>query len=287
MSFYIVAAAAALGLGGGYATDSQQQLAPAAAPAPAPALTYADAADLAVGAPIAAHVRVVRASALRERDAPGVSPGHRRFLVAADVVSLIRAPDALPARVSWLVDLPNDSRGRAARLPKRTELLVVATPVEGRPGELRLAAPDAQLPYSAPLAERLRAIHRELAGGSPPPRITAIGRAFHVPGAIPGESETQIFLQTADQRPVSLSILRRPGEQPRWAVSLAEFVDENAAAPQRDTLLWYRLACTLPRSLPAASIAAATPDERRAIEADYRLVLQGLGPCTRTRQRPR
>jgi hypothetical protein len=285
MIFYIVAAAAALGSGGSYATDSQQQPAPAAAVAAPPALTYADVADLAVQAPVAAHVRVVRAGALRERDAPGVSAGHRRFLVTADVVSLIRAPGALPPRVSWLVDLPDDSRGRPARLPKRTELLVLAAPVDGRPGELRLAAPDAQLPYAAPLAERLRAIHRELAGANPAPRITAVGRAFHVPGAIPGESETQIFLQTADQRPVSLSILRRPGEQPRWAVSLAEFVDENAAPAQRDTLLWYRLACTLPRALPAASMNAASPEEARAIEADYRLVLQGLGPCTRTRTR--
>jgi hypothetical protein len=284
MIFYIVAAAASLTGAGGYAIDSQQQNAPAVSAAAAPPLTYADAADLAVAAPIAAHVRVVRASPLRERDAPGVSAGHRRFLVAADVVSLIRAPDALPARVSWLVDLPNDSRGRAASLAKRTELLVLATPVAGRPGELRLAAPDAQLAYSAPLAERFRAIYRELAGASPPPRITAIGRAFHVPGAIPGESETQIFLQTAEERPVSLSILRRPGEQPRWAVSLAEFVDDNAAAPRRDTVLWYRLACTLPRTLPAQSMAGASPQEARAIAADYRLVLEGLGPCTRTRR---
>jgi hypothetical protein len=287
MSFYIVAAAATLALGGGYATDSQQQPAAAAVPAGAPLLTYADAADLAVSAPVAAHVRVVRASALRERDAPGVMAGQRRFLVMAELVSLIRSADALPPRISWLVDLPNDSRGRPARIAKRTELLVLATPVAGRPGELRLAAPDAQLPYSAPLAERLRAIYRELAGASPPPRIAAVGRAFHVPGAIPGESETQIFLQTADQRPVSLSILRRPGEQPRWLVSLAEFVDDNAAAPRRDTLLWYRLACGLPGSLPRQSMAGASGAEARAIETDYRLVLQGLGPCTRNRQRAR
>lgn len=281
MSFYIVAAAAALGLGGGYAIDSQQQV----APLPTAPLTFADAADLAIAAPVAAHVRVVGASMLRERDAPDVMAGHRRFLVRAEVVSLIRAPEALPPRVSWLVDLPNDSRGRAARLPKRTELLIFATPVAGRPGELRLAASDSQVPYDPASAERLRAVYRELAGASPPPRITAVGRAFHVPGAIPGESETQIFLQTAGERPVSLSILRRPGEEPRWALSLAEFVDDNAAAPRRDTLLWYRLACTLPRTLPPQSMAEASPAERRAIDADYRLVIQGLGPCTRSRAR--
>ena len=69
-------------------------------------------------------------------------------------------------------------------------------------------------------AERLRAIVREARAADAPPRITGIGRAFHVPGSLPGESETQIFLQTADSRPISLSVLRRPGEQPRWSVAL-------------------------------------------------------------------
>lgn len=284
MSIWTYAAAAGFALGGGYAIDSQQ---PSAVVAPAAVLTFADMADLALAAPVAVHVRIVRASALRPRDAVGVVPGQRRFLVVGEVVSLIRAPEALPARVSWLVDLPDDSRGRAARLPKRSELLLLAAPVPGRPGELRLVAPDSQLPYSAAAAERVRAILREVAGPNPPPRITAVGRAFHVPGAIPGESETQIFLQTAGERPVSLSILRRPGEQSRWAVALAEIVDENAAAPQRETLLWYRLACTLPRALPSQSLAQSSAEERTAITADYALVIEDLGPCARTRQRAR
>ena len=285
MGFWSIAAAASAAFGGGYGVDSQATPAPAAPLSSAPVLTYADTADLALVAPVAAHVRVVRASALRERDAPGAAPGHRRLLVEAEMVSLIRAPGSLPARVRWLVDLPNDSRGRAARLPRRTELLVLATAVAGRPGELRLVAADAQLPYAAATADRIRAILREASQANPPPRITAVGRAFHVPGAVAGESETQIFLQTADERPISLSILRRPGEQPRWAASLGEIVDENAAAPRSETLLWYRLACTLPRTLPAQSVASASAQEAVAIAADYQLVLEALGPCTRSRPR--
>lgn len=283
MGFWSIGAAASAAFAGGYGVDSQATpAAPAAAPA-SPSITYADSADLALAAPVAAHVRVVRAAAVRARDAAGVAPGHRRFLVEADVVSLIRAPGTLPARLRWLVDLPNDSRGRAARLPRRTELLVLAATVAGRPGELRLVAADAQLPYSAATAERIRSILREASGPNPPPRITAVGRAFHVAGAVAGESETQIFLQTADERPISLSILRRPGERPRWAASLGEIVDDNEAAPPRDTLLWYRLACSLPRALPAQSVAAASTSEAAAIAADYRLVIEALGPCTRTR----
>ena len=251
----------------------------------APPLTYADMADLALAAPIAAHVRVRRAEALSEREAPTVPAGHRRFLVQAELVALIRGADGLPARVSYLVDLPNDQRGRPQRIRRGTEFLVLASPVPGRPAELRLAARDAQVPFSAEAAARLRAILREASSPNAAPRITGIGRAFHVPGTLPGESETQIFLQTADNRPISLSILRRPGETPRWSVALGEMVDDAAASVTRDTLLWYRLACTLPVSLPGSSLSEASAVEARAIQADYRLVMQALGQCTRSRTR--
>lgn len=277
MRIATLGAAALLALGAAYPLDSQAAVPPAE-------LSYADAADLALSAPVAAHVRIARSRALRERDAPDVAAGHRRFYVEADVVSLIRGPGALPARVKYLVDLPNDARGRPARPAKRSEHLLLAEAVPQRPDELRLAAPDAQLPYSAALADRLRAILRDAAAGDAPPTITAVGRAFHVPGSIPGESETQIFLQTSDQRPVSLSILRRPGESPHWVVALSEFIDDNAATPAADTLLWYRLACSLPRALPRQSMGEANAREAAAIAADYRLVLDSLGPCTRNRR---
>jgi hypothetical protein len=49
--------------------------------------------------------------------------------------------------------------------------------------------------------------------------------------------------------------------------------------------LWYRLACTLPRTLPQQSLADADRAAASAIQADYRLVLDRLGPCVRTRTR--
>jgi hypothetical protein len=248
-------------------------------------LTYADLADLALAAPIAVHLRIRDADALAAEEAPNLPPGHRRFLVRADVVALIRGARGLPEQVSYLVDLANDSRGHAARLRHGDEVLVLASPVPNRPGELRLVAPDAQLPYAAATAERLRAILRDSSAEGAAPRLTGIGRAFHVEGNLPGEGETQIFLQTASQRPISLNILRRPGEQPRWSVALSEIVDEAAAPPAPETLLWYRLACTLPPRLPPPSLSEAGPEEAQAIQTDYRLVIEGLGPCARTRAR--
>ena len=99
-----------------------------------------------------------------------------------------------------------------------------------------------------------------------------------------GASETQFFLLTSANQPISLSVLRAPGEQPRWSVSTSEFVDAGATQPVRDTLLWYRLACFLPEQLPRQSMSE-TPEHAAAIQADYRVVREGLGQCARTRPR--
>jgi hypothetical protein len=277
LSFYKHALAAALAAVAAAPAESQ-------APAPTASLTYADLADLGLTAPVAAHVRIADATPVKAERAPGLKPGLTRFYVQAGLVSLIRSPQSLPARLSWVVDLPRDSKGKAPRLRKGSEFLLLAAPVPGKPGELRLAAPDAQLPFTPERAATLRSIIREASSASPPPRIAGIGRAFHVPGAIRGESETQIFLQTAGGTPVSLTILRRPGETPQWAVALSEIVDEAAAPPAPGTLLWYRLACGLPRALPRQSLAEADEQGAAAIQADYRLVLERLGPCVRTRR---
>ena len=259
--------------------SSAESPSPSAASAP----TYADLADLAVEAPVAAHVKIRQAIELKAERAVSVPSGKSRFYIEADVMSLIRG-QGLPASIRYLADIPRDSGGKSPRLRKKSEFLIFAAPVPGRPGELQLVAPDAQLAWSPALADRIRTILREASTADAPPRIIGIGKAFHVPGSLPGESETQLFLLAAGGRPISLSVLRRPGEQPRWAVALGEIVDEAAAPPAPDTLLWYRLACGLPRALPPASFADADAGSVEAIRADYRLVLEGLGPCERTRR---
>jgi len=255
-------------------------------PVSQPLLTYADAADLSLQAPVVAHVRIASAAPLKGAQAAGVPVGVTRYYVEADVLTLIRGAQGLPARIRYLADVRNDTAGRPVKLRKKEEFLVFATAEGARPGEVRLVAPDAQIRFSPAEADRVRAILREATVREAPPRITGIGRAFHVPGSLPGESETQIFLMAADGRPVSLNVLRRPGETPRWAVSLTEIVDDAAAPPQPNSLLWYRLACTLPANLPQQSFAEADPATVPAIRADYQLILSALGPCARSRTRP-
>ncbi len=269
---FVAAAAAAL-----VPAAAESQSAPSTAQA-----TYADLADLALSAPLAAHVRLKRAVPLKPGEAGAVRPGHTRFYVQAEVVSLIRGAEGSPAMVSYLADFPVGANGKTPKPRKKSEYIIFGEAVAGRPGELRLGAPDAQLPYTEERAAQVRAILRE-ASSAAPPRIIGIGRAFHVPGSLAGESETQIFLQTAGGSPVSLTVLRRPGETPQWAVALGEIVDDSAAEPRSNSLLWYRLACGLPRTLPSQSYADAEQGHAAAIEADYRLILDRLGPCVRSR----
>lgn len=241
---------------------------------------YATIADQVVGAPAILDARIRSATRIKGPEAANVAAGRMRFYVEADVLALIRADSALPTRVGYVVDVPLDARGRAPKLNKR-RVLLFARPVAGQATMLQLTTLDAQRDWNAELDALVRRIALEVVAPDAPPAITGLGNAFHVPGSLPGEGETQIFVQTATGAPISLSILRRPGEQRRWAVALGEIVDDAAAAPARDTLLWYRLACGLPRALPATSLADEDPANVAAAREDYRFVLDQLGPCRR------
>lgn len=266
------------------AVPAMAQPAPAPAAGLSPQPSYADLADLALAAPVAAHVRLRRALPLRPEESPGVAAGHSRFYMEAEVVALIRGAPGTPVIVKYLADLPLQANGRPQRPARRSEYLIFARPVPGRADELQLVTPTAQLPFAPVVADHARTIIRDALAPDAPAAITGIGRAFHVPGVLRGASETQFFLLTSANQPISLSVLRAPGEQPRWSVSTSEFVDAGATQPGRDTLLWYRLACFLPEQLPRQSMSE-TPEHAAAINADYRVIREGLGQCARTRPR--
>lgn len=262
------------------------QTVPATPPLGAPkagirAFSYADLADLAFSAQVVTGVTVVKAERLKGELAPGLSAGNARFLIQAETGMLLRGADGLPGSVSYIVDLPLDAKGKAPKL-KKARFILFANRVPQRPLELRLTSPYSQLDWTQSSESTLRTLLTEASAPSSPPFVTGIGNAFHVPGAIPGESESQIFLTTPDSRPISLSILRRPGEQPQWAVALGEMVDDSARAPARNSLLWYRLACFLPPRLPGRAIAALSASDAEAVRQDYQYVIAQLGPCGRT-----
>lgn len=261
---------------------------PAIAAAPSP-YSYADVADLATQAPIVLHARIRKAAALKPERAPGLAANHVRFYVEADVASLIRGAGPLAARISYLVDLPLQPNGKPPKLKGKQPVLIFARPVAGNSagssdtGSVQLIAPGAQLAWDPATEAQLRAILTELVKPGAAPAITGIANGFHVPGTLPGEGETQLFLDTATGEPVSLTILTAADGSRRWAAAFGEIVDASAAVPARNTLAWYRLACGLPRDLPLGKLAGTAPEDRRKAASDYAVVLGALGECTRTR----
>jgi hypothetical protein len=252
---------------------------PPAPTSPADAWRYADVADLFAAAPLVLRAKIVSATVLKGPPNPA---GTVRFYVEGDVTALIRGPQAVPPRLIWLVDIRPDSRGKIPKL-KKADVLIAALPVAGRPGEIRLAARDAQVVWSPALETRVRSIVTSVAVPDAPPAVTGVASAFHTAGTITGEGETQIFLSTVTQAPISLTVLTRPGQPKRWAFALGEIVDESAAPPAPDTLAWYRLACFLPRTLPDAATAELPPADVEAARSDYNFVVQALGQCARVR----
>ncbi|MFA9199740.1 MAG: hypothetical protein ACEQR8_00935 [Cypionkella sp.] len=259
----------------------------AAQPGPAPAasaLTYADLADLSVDAEAVVRARVRQAIAVPPERGGAARPGYARVYIEAETIALIAGSAPLGQSLRYLVDVPLDPKGKLPKLKKR-EFIVFAKPVAGRPGELRLVAPTAQLPWDAALEARLAPILAELSAPDAAPAITGVRDALSVPGTLTGESETQVFLATPGGDPVSLTIVRRPGMAPAWGVSFSEIVDQAARPPAQGTLAWYRLACFLPPQLPAGANLAQDPASRARAAQDYRLVIEQLGPCPRTRER--
>lgn len=248
------------------------------------ALTYADVGDMVVAAQIVVHVRI--RSTQKVAVAKGFSPisGRRRLLVTGDVMTLIRGEGGIPPRITWLVDQAPDARGKFPKL-NRQEMMLAGYRVAGFPTEIQLVSPDAQMPMTAGAGQRARVIAAEAARTDAVPEITGVSEAFHTPGPVAGEGETQIFLSTASGRPVSLSVNRTPGGPARWTVSLSEAVGDGTPPPPRDTFLWYRLACGLPAKLPAEA-TAANAEQATTIGADYDLVRRELGACTRTIKPP-
>lgn len=250
-----------------------------APPAATSPFSYADVADLAGHADVVAVARP-RSLAKIDPKAMASPAGMQRFYVEAQVQSLIRGEAGLPNRIFFLLDLPLTTKPSSVK----SQTLVLFGRMGTRPGEFQLLSSEAMLPWSPATEAKVRSITTELVAKDAPPEIARVVEAFHVEGTVAGESETQIFLSTRSGRPVSLSIIRRPSEEPRFGAALGEIVDEAANLPAPDTLLWYRLACGLPPALPMAAAMKLDASGAEAAAGDYRSFMGKLAPCTRTRQ---
>ena len=235
--------------------------------------SYADLAALSLAAPVVVRATIYKTERLGKRDAPDVAPGVARVLVSAATTAAIAAPGEVPPRLTYLGDVALDGRGRLPKLIGRDVLLFLRA--SAVPGQYVLADAHGEIPWSSDADADVRGVLAAARSGSVPV-VTGVASAFRVPGAVPGEAESQFFVSTAAGKPVSLVVLTRPGTLRRVSIALGDVIDEAAAPIPPRTLLWYRLACTLPARLPAAVDADA------AVVDDWAFVRTSLGPCGRT-----
>lgn len=255
------------------------RLVPAANP-PAPPPSYADLADLADGASVVARADIRKTAALKPDQATGVRQGFARVYVEARTRAVL-VGEGVGESLHFLADVPLDAARKRPLMPKGT-VLVFGKQVRGSMGEIQLVAPDAAVPWFAQTEARLRGILTELVDPAAPPRIKGLRDVLHVPGNLAGEGETQIFVSTA-RDPFAISVVRRPGVPATWGLSVGDVIDPTARRPERDSLLWYRLACFLPRKLPAGADISSDSADSRMAEEDYAQVIADLGACPRTR----
>ncbi|MDB5709033.1 MAG: hypothetical protein JWL96_1103 [Sphingomonas bacterium] len=262
----------------GPALAQQRPSIPSESVQPVPVPPYADYADLVIAAPLIVNATIRSTSRLKPVEAPDLAPGKARLYIEADVLTIIRGTDPLPPRIGYLLDVALDAKGRLPTL-KKLHVLLFARPAGA--GQIQLVRPDAQRGWTIGGEQLARRITGEVLAPTAPPTVTGIGHAFHTAGALPGEGETQIFLTTDTGRPVSLTIDRAADGARSWKVALSDIVDDSAGPPPRDTLLWYRLACSLPAALPESSLEGIEPADAAIARDDYVYVRRALGRCDR------
>ena len=248
--------------------------------------TYADVADLVIISPIILTARIRKSTRLAPERSLGLAPGTVRLHVEADILSLIRSPNPLTARLSWLIDSDLDANGKIPKF-KKQHVLIFARPAIATSGMVdtryvQLVNPHAQLIYHSTTDKITHRILNEITASGIPSKITGIASGFHVAGTLPNEGETQIFLDTQSDEPMTLTVVRSANGLRRWSAIYGEIVDETAQAPRKNTLTWYRLACGLPPRLPASVTDTASPQNRRAVIEDYQFIKAQLGICERT-----
>ena len=277
-----VAAAALLALTPPPAAAQAGLAAAQAGPTDADVVSLAKRADMVVRAQVAGVTRVNTAS----QRIP--APGHARYYVEATTGALLFGAAPIGGSLRYLVDLPQNGPANGvmtgmgpAELPGR-DVILFASPVPGRPEDLKLIAPTAQILWTPDEEVRLRAVLRSRVARNAPSNVTRVREMLYVPGNLAGQGRTQIFLDTEGGRSASITVRHEPGQAPAWGVSFSAVVATAGRPPARGTLEWYSLACFLPPAPAERANISATYEGKMQALTDYRMVLAALGSCPRT-----
>ncbi|MDE1468605.1 hypothetical protein [Aurantiacibacter sp. D1-12] len=242
--------------------------------------TYADLVTFALASDLVAIVQVDDAIAFPPERAPDVPASRVRLYIESLTQSLLASDRGVGESLVFVTDTDRESDGDVPDWEDRS-FVIFADQSTTRPNEVQLVSSRAMFPTGPVIEARVRRVLRQLAASDAPQAITGLRDVISIAGNLAGESETQMFVETASGAPVSLTVLRRPGMEPQWGVSLGEIVDTSARPPERESLAWFRFACSLPADLPADAFLQSDRTAQQRAREDYAFVLRALGPCER------
>jgi hypothetical protein len=239
---------------------------------------WTDWADLALQSPVVLSVAASDIDRLSKRDAPDVPVGEVRAIVRARLAAAIRAPGVLPAEAAWRWQGPADAKGRVP-IVKGARYLVFAEPLSGGGDPavqaLKLSGSAGLQPWSAEGEAIVRDVLKQALGGTARAMlVTGVRDGFRTEGDVPGNAESQFFLEASDGRPLTLVVRRTPDAEPDVRVATGDLVDRAQPVRPR-TLLWRGLACGMPDALPPALA------DNAGLAADYALARARIGACGR------
>lgn len=240
--------------------------------------SYDALTNIALESPLVADIIVKKVNSLPASQSVGVPANKKRILIIAELQSLIRARKGLNSEIKFLFDAPLDSRGKIPKL-KKLRFLAFGSNVKNNADFIKLTHIASMIPYTQNANNALRTIIKDIIAEDAPQKITSISSAFHSPGTIIGEGETQIFLNTETGQPIAISVISKQNQRPKWSASTSEVIDINATEPARNSLLGHRLACGLPNMIDNDKIEAASSKDRRKAATDYDYVRSSIGRC--------
>jgi hypothetical protein len=193
---------------------------------------------------------------------------------------VLKAPDIINARITYLWEGPVTATGKAPSF-KKQQLHLFLRPLQNPDVAYQLATPDNQKSWSAENDALLRSIAQE---AMKPElrnlRITGIQSAFTTEKDPPFARLTQYLFETRSAELLGITVRVRPDGTGDVIRSSQEFLGGGMRI-QANSLLWYHLACTTAADLPPAVLSDQPSDEERAlVQQDYITLKKALGPCT-------
>src|SRR3546814_26234 len=103
---------------------------------------------LALNAPVVAETTSKKAVRLRDKVSPGIPRVHALFLVTAQIMRLVSSTRSMPSNISYLVDVPFDSRGKPPKF-KGDRSFLFLKPAGRRPDQFVLTTRHSQIAWTS------------------------------------------------------------------------------------------------------------------------------------------